>query len=99
MQLYRQCHALLKMDSHVIKLTEAKCRNMSFDDATIEIKHLREKLLAYPSPILQARLEFDVIIRFNLAEMCPLELMRISQLKMRLMQILKTQQDELPILQ
>ena len=81
------------MDSHVVKMVEERCRTMSFRESTSKVSKLRTKLRAWPSPIVQARLEFDAVNGLDLNSLSPLQLMRVSQLKSELIDTLNTQEN------
>ena len=71
---------------------EMKCTTLTFMNATAGCAHLRQELVSYPSKIIQARLEFDAIVQLDMTKMSPLQLVRLSELKRTLIQILNNSQ-------
>jgi hypothetical protein len=57
-------------------------------DATANCVDFRPRLVSYPSKVIQARLEFDALVQLDMTKMTPLQLVRISDLKRILIQIL-----------
>ena len=82
------------MDATLLIEVERRCRTMDFKTATKNISkncECHSFLLSFPSKIIQSRLEFDVITAMNLADMTPLQIVRISALKRELINVLQNQ--------
>ena len=47
------------MDLKMVNQIEERCRRMSFEEATVDCVHLRPMLQAWPSKVIQSRIEFD----------------------------------------
>jgi len=78
------------MDVNQVKNIEERCKTMSFSNSTANVPHLRPLIIAWPSTIVQSRIEYDILINMKLEGMAPLQLMRVSELKRVLINILET---------
>ena len=72
----------------IIKNVEDKCETCSFEESTKHVTKLRTQLQAWPSVLIQSRIEFDAVCAMNLSTLSPLQLQRVSALKRELINTL-----------
>ena len=81
------------MDLKMVNQIEERCRRMSFEEATADGVHLRPMLQAWPSKVIQSRIEFDYLAGLSLVGLTMLQLTRLSALKRRLIATLWSEED------
>lgn len=75
----------------MVQNVEDKCRTHTFEESIADVAKYRLQLQSWPSEIIQARISFDAVCKFELSALTPLQQQRVSTLKRQLIHTLQEQ--------